>query len=112
MLANLVNTLIGIIMVYAAVLAPQFIHGDKVIASLVGLAIIGLALWSRMSDAARWFSATIMAVGGVVLLLALAQLLTTLPSLVMFWGVFWCGTIVAVVALWAALYRPREQAFS
>lgn len=24
----------------------------------------------------------------------------------MFWGAFWVGILVAVIALWAALYRP------
>lgn len=29
-----------------------------------------------------------------------------ITKLAMFWGVFWVGIVVGVLALWAALYRP------
>lgn len=109
MLANLTNTLIGLVMVYAAVLQPQLVAPNTVTLFFVGLMILGLAIWARMTDSASWFSQTNIVLGFCVFALAGLQRMNLTGSLVDFWGVFWCGLIVSVVALWAALYRPSRS---
>jgi hypothetical protein len=109
MLANLINTLIGLVMVYAAVLQPQLVAPNTVTLFFVGLMILGLALWARMTDSASWFSQTNIVLGFCVFALAGLQRMNLTGPLVDFWGVFWCGLIVSVVAFWAALYRPSRS---
>jgi hypothetical protein len=109
MIANLVSTLIGVALVYAAVLDPPLIGGDTITLFIAGFAVIGLALWARTSDSAGWFSSTNMAAGLGMVMIAALQAMKLAAPLMTFWGVFWAGLIVAVVALWSALYRPRQQ---
>jgi uncharacterized membrane protein SirB2 len=106
MLANLMNTLIGLVMVYAAVLNPRIVAPETVTLFFLGLIILGFAIWARMTDSASWFSQTNVVVGFCVLALAALQHMKLTGSLMDFWGVFWCGLVVSVVAFWAALYRP------
>jgi hypothetical protein len=106
MVANLINTLIGLVMVYAAVLDSSLVAPGTVTLFFVGVVILGLSMWARMTDSANWFSQTNIVVGLGVLALAGLQQMNLTGPLVGFWGVFWCGLIVSVVALWAALYRP------
>lgn len=108
MLANLMNMLIGLVMVYAAVLDPRLVAPETVTLLFFGLVILGFAIWARMTDSAKWFSQTNVIVGFCVLALAALQHLKLTGSLVDFWGVFWRGLIVSVVAFWAALYRPAS----
>jgi hypothetical protein len=112
MFANLLNTLIGLIMVYAAVLNPPFVAPNTVTLFFFGLVILGLAMWARMTDSASWFSQTNIILGFCVLALAGLQHLNLTVPLMDFWGVFWCGLVVSVVALWAALYRPSPESIS
>ena len=106
MLANLLNTLIGLIMVYAAVLEPRLVAPETMTLFFLGLVILGFTLWARTTDSASWFSQTNAVVGFCVLALAGLQHMKLTGSLIDFWGVFWCGLFVSIIALWAALYRP------
>lgn len=103
MIANLINTVAGLALVYATVLHSTWL--EQRYWPLLGFAVVilVLALWARRSDPHPWYSTVniVLAVGlGVLALLPLA----TLPYLA-FWGAFWIGCSVPVVALWAALYR-------
>jgi len=31
-------------------------------------------------------------------------------DVLMFWGILWAGLVCAIVSLWAALYRPPQDA--
>ena len=106
MVANLINTLIGLGMVYASVLDPHLVAPDTVTLFFLGVVILGLSMWARMTDSAGWFSQTNIVLGFCVLALAGLQHMNLTGPLVDFWGVFWCGLIVSVVSFWAALYRP------
>jgi hypothetical protein len=114
MIANIANTVVGIGLVYMAVLQPSSVETARGawLSFVAGAVIIVLAFVSRRSDAGRWFSATNALAGVALLALGGSQALSAAPPLLSFWGVFWVGCIVAVVALWAALYRSQEQAGS
>ncbi len=103
MIANLINTLAGLVLVYSIVLYPAWV-GQRFLPLLVFAAVIlAMALWARRGDPHPWFSWV-----NIVLAIALGVLallpLPTLPYLT-FWVAFWVGCAVPVVALWAALYR-------
>jgi hypothetical protein len=109
MIANILNTLLGLVLVYAAVLKPELVDGQPVNLLVAAFVIAGCALWARSSDRMSWFSITNIVAGALAALLAAVQLAAKTSALVSFWGVFWIGLIVSVVALWAALYQPREE---
>jgi hypothetical protein len=43
--------------------------------------------------------------GAVLLILGAMHVATELHPLLVFWSVFWVGTIVSVFSLWSALYN-------
>ena len=111
MISNLVNTVLGIVLVYLAVLRPELVEADQGawLSLVAGVVVIVLALVARRSDPGKWFSTTNAVTGIALIGLGVVQAMSLAPALLSFWGVFWSGCIVAVIALWAALYSPEEQ---
>jgi hypothetical protein len=108
MIANLINTVLGLALVWAAVLEPDLLHSPWVL--IVGAVVIFvLEIWARLSDHHPWQSTTNMVLAVCLLAVGLLKLVGASDPLVQFWGVFWIGTAVSIVALWAALYRPNVQ---
>ncbi|KAB2899191.1 MAG: hypothetical protein F9K31_08210 [Dokdonella sp.] len=107
MIANLANTVVGLVLAWATILHPTWVEQRYFPLAAFALVMLALALWARRTDPARWFSNV-----NIVLALALGVLsllpLATLPNLT-FWGGFWVGCLVPTIALWAALYRPASQ---
>lgn len=103
MIANLVNTLAGLVLVYSVVLHPAWIEQRYFpLMGFAGLMLV-MALWARRSDPHPWFGWTNIVMSVALGLLALLPL-ATLPYLA-FWVAFWVGCTVPVVALWSVLYR-------
>lgn len=104
MIPNLINTILGLVLVYATVLHPAWVERPYFPLAAFAVLMLGMALWARRSDSHPWFSNvnTVLAVAlGVLSLLPLP----TLPELT-FWGGLWIGVLVPTIALWAALYKP------
>ncbi len=106
MIPNLINTVIGIWLVYVAVLNPSLIGAGTWTIYASGLAIVVAGFRARASDSVRWYSSTNVVLGFVLLLTAGSQAIIWSEAIV-FWVVFWTGISVAVIALWAVLYRPE-----
>ena len=105
MIANLLNTILGLALVYLAVLVP--IWGTNPIVILIGgVLVLLLAWWARASDYRRWQSSVNLVLGVLLLVLDLFDWIGLASPLSLFWGVFWPGILVALFALWALLYRP------
>lgn len=104
MIPNILNTLIGLVLVYAAVLDPALLSGRAYPLVATGIVMFVLAGWAMRSDNHPWQNTLNMLMA--VLLVVLGVLPLSAYPVVAFWGVFWVGTIVATMALWAALYRP------
>lgn len=106
MIPNLINTVVGLVLVYAAILQPTWVERRYLPLAAFAVIVLVMALWARRSDSQAWFSTV-----NVMLAIALGILslfpLATLPDLT-FWGGFWVGALVAVFALWAALYRRKS----
>lgn len=107
MIPGILNTLIGLALVYFSVLHLASIEGRVWHLVVAGAVIIVLALWSRGRDAMKWFSTTIIVLGALLLVFGILQWTTPIAHLINFWFVFFNGILVAVLSLWAALYRPH-----
>lgn len=107
MIPNIINTLVGLVLACLTVLYPLWIERQYLPLLVFAAVICLMALWARRSDPARWFSSVNIVMAILLAILALLPL-PTLPNLA-FWGGFWVGIIVPVVALWAVLYRPETQ---
>jgi hypothetical protein len=104
MVANLFNVLLGLALVYVAVLQPSLTWNRPVLL-LVAAALMFVAAWlARRSDHHPWQNNTNMVLA--VLLPAVSALRAEHLPLAMVWSQFSIGTVVAVLALWAVLYRP------
>lgn len=105
MIPNVLNALVGLVLVYAAILAPHLIANG--VGLLLGAAVVMfiLALWARRSDHHPWQNNVNMVLAVILAGVTVLQFAGVPP--VTFWSVFWVGISVAVLALWAALYRPR-----
>lgn len=110
MIANALNTILGIWLAYIAVLDPSFVNNSTWHLPVLAIAVIVLAAAARPGDYLKWASTTNIVAGIVLLLLAGLRWSALAPDLLMFWGVFWSGIVVSVLALWAALYRPQHTA--
>ncbi|HKT32282.1 MAG TPA: hypothetical protein VJS89_07315 [Gammaproteobacteria bacterium] len=108
MIPNIINTLVGLALACATVLYPEWIERQYLPMLVFAVIILVMAVWARRSDPDRWFSTVNIVMAVLLAILALLPL-PTLPNLA-FWGGFWIGIIVPVVALWAVLYRPESQA--
>ncbi|MGH8292283.1 MAG: hypothetical protein ACRESA_02305 [Gammaproteobacteria bacterium] len=108
MIPNIINTLVGLALVGLTVLDITWVE-RRYLPLLVFAAVMFLmALWARRSDPRKWFSSVNIVLAVLLAILALLPL-PTLPNLT-FWGGFWVGILVPVVALWAVLYRPESHA--
>ena len=110
MIPNLLNTALGIALVYCAILVPGPLHDGAWPLMAAGIGIIALGLWARRNDKLKWFNLVNVVLGAALVLLGIARALTPVHPLVMFWWVFWVGIIVAVLAFWSALYNRESSA--
>jgi hypothetical protein len=112
MIANLINTLLGLALVYVAVLDLRLLAGRVWPMAILAVIVFVLALASRRGDVQRWQSNTNMVMAVALLLLSGLQL-EPYPY-VTFWGLFWIGIVVGVLALWSVIQRltPSESAGS
>jgi hypothetical protein len=110
MIANVLNFLIGLGVSYVAIFGTPASAPVPSILALVGIAIVVLALIARRTDFSGWQSATNIVLGIVLLVVTLINWSVPLSPLVTFWIDLWVGLTVASLALWAALYHPKESA--
>ncbi|MBV2180089.1 hypothetical protein [Castellaniella sp. MT123] len=107
MIPNLINTILGLALVYATVLHPTWVEQPYFPLAAFAILMLLMALWARRSDSHPWFSNV-----NVVLAIALGVLsllpLPTLPELT-FWSGLWIGVLVPTIALWAAIYKPAPS---
>ena len=104
MIPNSLNTIVGIALVYCAILAPGPLHNTAWLLLGSDIGIIALALWARSTDSLKWFNLVNAILDVALVILGIARTLTAVHPLVMFWWVFWVGIIVGVLALWSVLY--------
>ncbi len=109
MIANLLNCLIGLWVVYIAIFGMPASAAAPWLLAPVGIAIVVLALIARRSDFSGWQSTTNIVLGIVLAFDTLIDLALPISALAVFWIELWVGLTVASLALWAALYHPIER---
>lgn len=107
MVANLFNVVIGLVLVYSAVLQPSLIGARPTLLFAASACILVAAWLARRSDKDKWQNNINMLLA--VMLAGMTALRFAHVPLAVFWSQFSVGTTVAVLALWAALYRPTES---
>lgn len=100
-IANLINTVIGLGLVYVAILDPTLLVGRVWPMVILAAVIFVLGLISRRRDVQTWQSSTTLALA--VGLFALGVLQIEPYRYLTFWGLFWFGILVANLALWGAI---------
>ena len=108
MIANLLNTLVGLWLTHTAIFPNATGTGRDRFVLIAAIVTIVLALWARRSDVSAWQSTTAITAGALLALLEIANQLTQVSDVLIFWGVLWAGLVSATVSLWAALYRPPQ----
>ncbi len=109
MIPNAINTILGIWLVYAILLDPDSIESPWRV-TVSAIIIFVMELWARRTDYSPWQSRTNMVLAVFLLLIALLKFFSYTYLLVNYWGVFWIGILVAVLALWAEIYHPKSPA--
>lgn len=108
MIANLINTVVALVLVWAAILDPHLLKPVWVL--VVGAVVIfALAMWALLGDHHPWQNTTNCILAVLLLVVGLLPLAVATSALIQFWTVFWIGVAVAILALWAALYRPSRR---
>ena len=110
MIANFANIFLGLALVYAAVLRPSLLETRPLTLFALAAAIFIAAWVARRSDHAPWQNNSNMVLA--VFLAGATTLRLAHYPLGSFWSAFSVGTVVAILALWAALYRPTSSATS
>lgn len=105
MIPNVLNAMLGIGLVYIAILDAALADRTGLL-GLAALVIAACAWWARASDFAHWQSNTNIVLALILLIIAGLQAAGITLPLLRFWSLLWVGILVAVLALWAALYRP------
>lgn len=105
MIADLINGVFGILLIYVAILQDEFLHSSRgtLFEAVMGIAIVLLAFIARGSREA-WYSRVITPLGAALLLFAILADFVPLQLMLEHWFVFWIGVFVSVIALWGALY--------
>ncbi len=107
MFANLFNVLLGLALVYSAVLRPSLIGARPTLLFVAAACIFAAAWLARRSDTHPWQNNINMLLA--VMLAGITALRFAHVPAAAFWSQFSVGTTVAVLALWAMLYRPPES---
>ncbi len=110
MIADLLNTLVGLWLTYVAIFPNAAGMGRDRVVVFAAIAMIGLALWARRSSVRPWQSTITLATGALLAGLMIVHQLVHLSDVLMFWGILWAGLVSAIVSLWAALYQPPRHA--
>ncbi len=103
MIPNLINTAIGIWLVYAAVLNPSEL-GARMAVFASGIVIFLLAIWAYQGDYLKWPSVTAALLGAAFAIYAGVRLFGE-QGLVTFWVALFIGIAIAIVSFWSVLYR-------
>lgn len=107
-LSNLLATMIGLWLSYAAVLNFTSLETASWLTYGAAIVVIGLGLWSRTRDFALWPGLTTAAAGLAVIVGFGVYQAEIFNRLATFWILFFAGNIIAVLSLWAAIYPPSD----
>jgi NAD/NADP transhydrogenase beta subunit len=110
-MTNFINTLLGIALIYAAILNPVHVT-DRHWAALtlaVAAVMFALALLSWKSTVEKWQIQTVLWLAVVLALQAVLRWVADMPVVVSVWVVFWAGILSSILSFWGMLYHPQTS---
>ena len=107
MIGNLLNILVGLWLAYNAIFSTPAGDMNNAALAAAAVAVILFAVWARQTDRMGWPSATNIALGVVLLVVAALRRVIGVTPLVSFWIILLAGIAVAIMAMWSMLYRPE-----
>lgn len=110
MIADLLNGMAGVLLIYVAVLRQPFLHSPRgtLFEAVMGVAILALALLAMKSREA-WYSRVLIPLGVALALFALLVDFVPMQLTLESWFVFWVGVLTSIVAFWGLLYPHNLQ---
>ncbi len=109
MVPSLLEGLLGLWLVWIAVLDPalEVAHGSAVVVPC--LAMIVLGVWTFRIDYLKWPSVTDIVLGATLGTLFIVDRIMGVDALT-FWFLVWGGCVAGIVSLWSAFYRQGPEA--
>ena len=109
MIPSLLEALLGLWLVWVAVLDPGLTDAHPGLIALSAILMIVLGVAAFRLDYLKWPAVTDVVVGAVLLVLFFETRIAASSALT-FWMLFWSGCIAGIVSLWSAFYRHGPQA--
>jgi len=104
MIPSLLEGLLGLWLVWVAVLDPALVDSHSWVIALSAIALLLLGLAAFRTDYLKWPAVTDVVVGLVLLILYFGTSIVSSGTLT-FWMLFWSGCIAGIVSLWSVFYR-------
>jgi hypothetical protein len=107
MLASALNALLGLWLVYAAILDPALLRSGPWTLGISAAALLLLGVWAYRSDYLKWPGIAVIVIGIGLLAMVLSGARSISWQLT-FWVTFWCGVVAGVLSLWSVFYRGES----
>jgi hypothetical protein len=104
MIPSLLGGLVGLWLVWLAVLDLALVDSHGWVLALSAIALLALGLIAFRADYLKWPGITDMVVGVLLLVLFFERGVARSDTLT-FWALFWSGCISGVVSFWSTFYR-------
>ena len=108
MIPSALEGMLGLWLVWVAVLDPALIGSRTWIVGVSAIAIIVLAIVALFFDYLKWPAVTDIVVGVVLLAVSFTGTVIASPIFT-FWMLFWAGSVVGTVSLWSVFYRHGPE---
>lgn len=108
MLPSVLEGLLGLWLVWLAVLDPALVNSHGWIVALSALSLLLLGLPAFRADYLKWPAVTDIVVGVILLVLYFVTRVTPADMLT-FWMLFWGGCVAGIVSLWSVFYRQGPE---
>jgi uncharacterized membrane protein HdeD (DUF308 family) len=108
MLPSVLEGLLGLWLVWLAVLDPALVNSRGWIVALSGVSVLLLGLLAFRADYLKWPAITDIVVGLVLLILYFVTRVAPADMLT-FWMLFWCGCVAGIVSVWSVFYRQGPE---
>lgn len=108
MIPSLLAALLGLSLVWVAVLDPAVVDLHGWIVALSAVVLLALGFAALRVDYLKWPAVTDVVFGAILLILFFATAIVP-SSLLTFWALFWSGCVAGVVSLWSVFYRHGPE---
>ena len=111
MVPSLIEGLIGLWLVWVAVLDAPLLDSHPGVIALSAILLVLLGLVAYRIDYLKWPAVTDAVVGAVLLGLYFGKGIASSSELT-FWMLFWSGCIAGIVSFWSVFYRHGPEAIA